>query len=50
MDDLFEAFAASCVLRKYHQSDITGMEDDILVGGSGDGGIDAIAIRLTAAL
>ena len=44
MDDLFEAFAASCVLRKYHQSDITGMEDDILVGGSGDGGIDAIAI------
>ena len=44
MEDLFEAFAASCVLRKHHQSDITGMEDDILVGGSGDGGIDAIAI------
>ena len=43
-DEVFEAFAASSILRKYHQSDITGMENDILVGGSGDGGIDAAVI------
>ena len=42
--DIFEAFVASSVLRKYHQSDITGMEDDILVGGGGDGGMDAVVI------
>ena len=43
-DEVFEAFVASSVLRKYHQSDITGMEDDILVGGGGDGGLDAVVI------
>ena len=42
--ELFEAFAASVVFRKYHQSDITDMEDGVLVGGGGDGGMDAIAI------
>ena len=43
-DYVFEAFAASALLRKYHQSDIKDMEEGILVGGGGDGGIDAIAI------
>ena len=43
-DETFEAFAASSVLRKYHQSDTTDIEDDILVGGGGDGGIDAVVI------
>ena len=42
--EVFEAFAASSILRKYHQCDITGMEHDILVDGKEDGGIDAIAI------
>lgn len=43
-DDLFEAFAASTILRRYHQADITDIEDDVLIGGGGDGGLDAIAI------
>ena len=42
--ELFEAFAASVIFRKYHQSDITDIEDGVLVGGGGDGGMDAIAI------
>ena len=42
--EIFESFATSCVLRKYHQSNITDIEDDILVGGNQDGGIDAVAI------
>ena len=42
--EVFEAFVASSILRKYHQSDVTGMEDDTLVGGGGDGGIDAVVI------
>ena len=42
--ELFEAFATSSILRKYHQSDTPDLEDDILVGGEGDGGLDAIAI------
>ena len=45
-DDLFEAFSASSIFRKYHQSDIAGIEDNILVGGSGDGGLDAVAIMV----
>ena len=44
--EAFEAFVASCILRKYHQSDILGMEDEILVGGGGDGGIDALVILI----
>ena len=44
--EVFEAFVTSSLLRKYHQSDTTGMEDEILTGGSGDGGIDAIAISV----
>ena len=43
-DYIFEAFAASALLRKYHQSDIKEMEEAILIGGGGDGGVDAIAI------
>ena len=43
-DELFEAFVASSVLRKYHQSDITDTEDGLLVGGGNDGGLDAVAI------
>lgn len=42
--DAFEAFAASTVLRKYHQSDITDVEDSVLVGGGGDGGLDSVTI------
>ena len=39
--ELFEAFVASSILRKYHQVDV---EDAFLVGGGGDGGLDVIAI------
>ena len=49
-DGIFEAFTTSTLLRRYHQSDVTGMEDDILVGGSGDGGLDAIAILVNGRL
>ena len=41
---IFEAFVASSLLRKYHQSDITDVEDYVLVGGGGDAGLDAIVI------
>jgi len=40
---LFEAFAVSSVLRKFHQSE-TPDSEDFLTGGSGDAGIDAAAI------
>ena len=43
-DEQFEAFATSTVLRRYHQADITDIEEDVLVGGGGDGGLDAITI------
>ena len=42
--DLFEAFVTSAIFRKYHQTDITDFEDGVLVGGSGDGGLDAVGI------
>ena len=45
-DDLFEAFVASSVFRKYHQCDISDLEDGVLVGGSEDGGLDAVAIMV----
>ena len=43
-DEQFEAFAASTILRRHHQADITDIEENVLVGGGGDGGLDAIAI------
>ena len=49
-NEVFEAFVASSILRKYHQSDILGMEDDILVGGGGDGGMDAVVILVNGRL
>ena len=49
-DEMFEAFVTSSILRKYHQTDITGMEDEILTGGGGDGGVDAIAILVNGRL
>ena len=45
-DKLFDAFAFSSILKKYHQADITDLEDGVLVGGGGDGGLDAIAIMV----
>ena len=49
-DELFEAFVASSIFRKYHQSDIADIEDGVLVGGSGDGGLDAVAIMVNGRL
>ena len=40
---LFEAFAASCILRRFHQSETQDLED-FLTGGEQDAGIDAAAI------
>ena len=48
--ELFEAFTTSSILRKYHQSDTIGMEEEILIGGGGDGGVDAIAILVNGRL
>ena len=48
--EVFEAFVTSSILRKYHQTDITGMEDDVLVGGSRDGGLDAVAVLVNGRL
>ena len=42
--ELFEAFVSSAIFRKYHQADITDFDDAVLVGGSGDGGLDAVGI------
>ena len=42
----FEVFGASSILRRYHQSDITDIEDEVLVGGKGDGGLDAVVIMV----
>ena len=49
-DVAFLEFVTSSLLRKLHQADISGMEDDILVDGRGDGGIDAIAIIVNGRL
>ena len=38
--EVFEAFAISSLLRKYHCPDVPDL-DEVLMGGSGDGGIDA---------
>lgn len=42
--EAFEAFAASTVLRRHHQTDIGDVADGTLVGGQHDAGLDAIAI------
>ena len=44
--EIFEAFAASAVLRKYHQLSLSEMKDFSFVGGGSDGGLDAIAILI----
>ena len=46
---VFEAFSTSSLLRKYHQTDI-GDGTDVLVGGTHDGGVDAIAILVNGHL
>ncbi len=38
--EIFEAFSISSLLRKYHCPDVPDL-DEVLMGGSGDGGIDA---------
>ena len=40
---LFEIFATSAILRKFHQTDAPDTEN-LALGGGGDGGIDAIAV------
>ena len=41
---VFEVFAASSILRKFHQFESADVENDVLVGGGGDGGLDAISV------
>ena len=48
--EVFEYFVASSVLRKYHQSDITDLENGALVGGGCDGGMDMIAVLVNGHL
>lgn len=38
--EIFEAFAISSLLRKYHYANVPDL-DEVLMGGGGDGGIDA---------
>lgn len=45
-DALFEAFATSAILRKYHQANLTDLHEGFLVGGGGDGGLDAVIIMV----
>ena len=40
---LFEIFATSAILRKFHQTDAPDPEN-LALGGGGDGGIDAVAV------
>ena len=42
--EVFEAFATYSVLRNQHQCDVADLDDNLLVGGNADGGIDSIAI------
>ena len=44
MPRVFEVFAVSSVLRKYHQFESADIENNVFVGGGGDGGLDAISI------
>ena len=48
--EVFEAFAASVVLRKYHQLSLSDMKDFNSVGGASDGGLDAIAVLVNGRL
>ncbi len=43
-DEIFEAFATYSLLRNRHQCDVADLDDNLLVGGNADGGIDSIAI------
>ncbi len=42
--ELFELFVSSSLFRKFHQWEVKEIDDIPLVGGSNDGGIDAIGI------
>ncbi|MBE0532758.1 MAG: AIPR family protein [Rhodospirillales bacterium] len=46
---VFEAFSASSILRKYHHSDVSEV-DEVLTGGGADGGIDSCAILINGHL
>ena len=43
-DEIFEAFATYSLLRNRHQCDVADLDDNLIVGGNADGGIDSIAI------
>ena len=47
--EIFEAFAISSLLRKYHYADVPDL-DEVLMGGGGDGGIDAGVILVNGRL
>lgn len=43
VSEVFEAFVAYSLFRKYHYADVADIENYV-VGGSGDGGLDAVGI------
>jgi len=47
-DQLFESFAAYCVIRKFHENDFA--PDHFRMGGKGDLGIDAAAVSVNGTL
>ena len=49
-DEVFECFAISLLLRRFHDQDIADIRGDLVVGGGQDGGIDAVAILVNGCL
>ena len=47
---VFETFSAYSILRKYHDFDASDPENQVIIGGGGDGGLDAIAILINQRL
>ena len=47
---VFEAFSAYSILRKYHDFDASEPKDQVVIGGGGDGGLDAVAILINQRL
>ena len=48
--EVFECFATSLLLRRFHDQDIADIRGDLVVGGGQDGGIDAVAILVNGCL
>lgn len=50
LSKIFEMFSAYSILRKYHDFEAVEPDNQVAVGGAGDGGLDAVAILLNQTL